>query len=129
MQRLAVVHARVARRHGVRGQAELLQHHRLPGHRREFALEGRPVVLADHIGVRAVDVRADEVHVPAVSRSEKPLSRAGHLLAPGAVAERDRLGAARRPHRVAHRTVPTPSPHRTTAGRPGRSARSPASHW
>ena len=106
VQGLPVEDAGVRGRDRVRGEPELLQDDRLAGDGGEFALERGAVVLARPVRVGAVDVRADEVDVLGGLPQREAVVAARDLDAPRAVAERHRLGAARRAHGVAHELRP-----------------------
>jgi hypothetical protein len=100
VQHLAVVVARVLGRGEVAADAELLQHHRLAGEAGQLAGEGRAQMEADPVVLHRVDVGADEVDQRRRGPQREAVVDPAELDAPGAVAQRQRLGAAPGPHRL-----------------------------
>jgi hypothetical protein len=87
VQDLAVVVAGVVGGGEVGGHAELLEHDRLAREAGQLADEGGPEVLADQVGLHAVDVGAEEVDQRRRGPDREPVVDAAHLDAPGAVAQ------------------------------------------
>ncbi len=99
----------------VGGAAELLQHHRTAVRPGQLAHERRAVVLAGEVVLHPVDVRPDEVGELGEPAHGEPVVRAGHLHAPGAVADGDRLLGSPGVHGPHHH----PRPARDLLGRRG----------
>ena len=116
MQHLAVVVAGVGGGGEAGADAELLQHHRPAGEAGQLAGEGRAKVEADPVALRPVDVRADEVDQRGGGPDREAVVDPGHLDAPGAVAQRHRLGAAPGPDGL-HQQL-GPGGHGRDRGRP-----------
>ncbi len=100
VQNLAVVAGGMLVAGEVRADAELLEHDRAAERAGEFALPGRRVVLTHLVVAHGIHVRAEEVaQRRGIGQREpgEPLAEHG---APGPVAQRKRLLAARGAHRV-----------------------------
>ena len=100
VQDLAVVAGGVGSGHEVRADAELLEHDRAAERARQLALPCRRVMLAYFVVAHRVDVRSQEVAEPRRVGEREPGVLPASLGPPRAVAERERLLAARRAHRV-----------------------------
>jgi hypothetical protein len=94
VEHLAVVLGGVVVRREVGGDAELLQHDRLPEPARQLARERRRQRLPDQVVLHRVHVRAEEVHERRERAQRVAVVAAGDLDAPRAVARRDRLRRA-----------------------------------
>ena len=98
VQDLPVVIGRPVVRGEIRGDAELLEHHRLPETARELADEGRGQELTHLIVLHRIDVRTDEVDQWSELAQRIAVVVAGDLDSPRPVAQRNGLGGTRRPH-------------------------------
>ena len=94
VEHLTVVVGGMLVRGEVRADAELLEHDRPAEAAGELARERRRQQLADLVVLHRVDVRPDEVDERRELPQRVAVVVARHLDAPGAVAERDRLGRA-----------------------------------
>jgi hypothetical protein len=137
VQHLAVVVAGVGGRGEAGADPELLQDDRPAGEGGQLTGERRGQVQADPVGVHRVDVGADEVDQWSGGPQRIAVVDPGQLDPPGAVAQRQRLGAAAGPdgldqqlgpgrdHRLGgrpavegHLVGQQPAGHRRVAGEP-----------
>ena len=100
VQHLAVVAGRVVVGGEVRADTELLEHDRLAEAAGQLAREGCGERLAHLVVQHRIGVGAEEVDERRKRPERVAVVPSRDLDAPGAVAERDRLRRARRPHRL-----------------------------